>query len=172
MLRYEMNRLSWLLLLTSLAVLLAGCGPLATETVQVEHTLTATPAAVAEQPTATNTRPPVTDEPTATSAEPTITKTPVQATTEPTPTSAPPTEAPPTKAPSATPSGGLTAADVQRITPAEASSLLNSGEAVLYDVRSAEAYKALHAVGALSWPEADAAARLGELPVDKSLIFY
>jgi hypothetical protein len=169
-----MNRLSWFLFLTSLAVLLAGCGPAATETVQVEHASTATPAAVAEQPTATNTRPPVTDEPTATatSAEPTITKTPVQTTREATPTSAPPTEAPLTKAPSATPSGGLTAVDVQRITPAEASSLMDSGEAVLYDTRSAPAYNALHAVGALSLPEAEVPARFAELPADKSLVFY
>jgi hypothetical protein len=169
-----MNRLLWLLFLTSLAVLLASCGPAVTETVQVEHASTATPAAVAEQPATASTSALVTDEPTATAVaeEPTAAPEPVQTTREPTPTSAPPTEAPPTKAPSATPSGGLTAVDVQRITPAEASSLLDSGEAVLYDVRSAAAYNALHAVGALSWPEADAAARFGELQVDKSLIFY
>jgi rhodanese-related sulfurtransferase len=61
---------------------------------------------------------------------------------------------------------------VQRITPAEAKSLLDSGEAVLYDTRSAGAYEALHAAGALSFPEAEAAARVGELPADKSLVFY
>jgi rhodanese-related sulfurtransferase len=61
---------------------------------------------------------------------------------------------------------------VQRITPAEASSLLDGGEAVLYDTRSAGAYDALHAAGALSFPDADAARRLGALTTDKSLIFY
>ena len=64
------------------------------------------------------------------------------------------------------------ASDVQRITPAEAKSLVDSGEAVLYDARSAADYNALHASGALSFPEADAAGRFGELPADKSLIFY
>jgi hypothetical protein len=74
--------------------------------------------------------------------------------------------------PAATPSDRFTTQDVQRITPAEASSLVDSGEAVLYDVRSAEAYRALHAAGAVSWPEAAAAARFGELQTDKTLIFY
>ena len=146
--RYKMTRLLWLLFLTALAVLLAGCGPPAIEAVQVEQASTASPAAVAEQPTAT-----------AASADPTS-------------TSAPPTEAPPTKAPSATPSGGSTSVDVQRITPAEASSVVDSGEAVLYDARSEVAYSALHAAGALSFPASDMVARFAELPTDKALIFY
>lgn len=135
--RYNMNRLLWLLFLTGLAVLLAGCGPPAAESLQAEQASTATPVAAAEQPT-----------------------------------SAGPTEAPLTKAPSATPSGGLTAADVQRITPAEASALLDSGEAVLYDVQGELGYITLHAVGALSLPPADVEARFAELPTDKAVIFY
>ena len=84
---------------------------------------------------------------------------------------------PPTEAPAATPTEPAPAAplstdDVQRITPAEAKPLLDSGEAVMYDTRSAAAYNALHATGALSFPEADAAGRFGDLPADKSLVFY
>jgi 3-mercaptopyruvate sulfurtransferase SseA len=62
--------------------------------------------------------------------------------------------------------------DVQRISPAEVKALLDSGAAVLYDARAAELYQALHAAGAISFPEADAAARLGELPDGRDLIFY
>jgi rhodanese-related sulfurtransferase len=61
---------------------------------------------------------------------------------------------------------------VQRITVEEAKVLLDGGLAVLYDARSAEAYRAQHAVGAISLPEADVEARYGELPTDKALIFY
>ena len=49
---------------------------------------------------------------------------------------------------------------------------MNGDLAVLYDARSPAAYRSVHAVGALSFPEADMAARYGELPSDKSLIFY
>lgn len=72
-----------------------------------------------------------------------------------------------------TPEAGLTTAkSVQRITPAEAKELLDSGSAVLYDVRSAKAYRSKHAAGAISFPEAEVAARFSELPTDKVLIFY
>ncbi len=64
------------------------------------------------------------------------------------------------------------AADVQRITPAEARPLLDGGQAILYDVRSADSYRTQHAAGAVSFPEADVAARFGELPDDKALVFY
>ena len=72
----------------------------------------------------------------------------------------------------ATPGTALTAKDVQRITPAEAKVLLDSGSAVLYDTRSAKAYRSKHAAGAISFPEAEVAKRLSELPADKVLIFY
>ncbi len=64
------------------------------------------------------------------------------------------------------------AEDVQRITPAEARPLLDSGQAILYDTRSAESYRTQHAAGAISFPEADVAARFNELADDKALIFY
>jgi rhodanese-related sulfurtransferase len=62
--------------------------------------------------------------------------------------------------------------DVQRISPAEAKALLDSGAALLYDARTAAQYDVSHAAGAISFPEADAPARLGELPDDRDLIFY
>ena len=72
---------------------------------------------------------------------------------------------------------GLPAAEpeadgVRRITPAEAKVLLDHGQAALYDTRSAEAYQAEHASGAISLPEPEVEARLGTLPTDKVLIFY
>jgi hypothetical protein len=78
----------------------------------------------------------------------------------------------PSKQAQASPAAPLSTSDVQRITASEAIALLDSGEAVLYDTRSAAAYDTLHAAGALPFPEADAVRRLGELPADKSLIFY
>ena len=55
---------------------------------------------------------------------------------------------------------------------AEAEALLKDGLIALYDVRPAEDYAVQHAAGAISFPEADAAARTGELPVDQALVFY
>lgn len=65
----------------------------------------------------------------------------------------------------------MTSEDVQRIEPSEAKALLDD-EAVLYDVRSTEAYETKHAVGAISLPETEVSERLDELPDDKTLIFY
>ena len=157
------------MVLISLVVLLVGCAapdvqpqpeqaPHPTEAASGE-TLAPTIASspVAEKPAPTDTVLPTAEEPTSTST--------------PLPT-APPTIAPPTVAPSATPALVLTSEDIQRITPADAKELLDSGKAVLYDVRSAGEYRAQHAVGAVSFPASDLAARYGELPTDKSLIFY
>ncbi|MEE8389839.1 MAG: rhodanese-like domain-containing protein [Anaerolineae bacterium] len=79
---------------------------------------------------------------------------------------------PPTVAPPPTPVVALTADDVQRITPIEAKALLDNGTAALYDARSAGEYRTQHAAGAISFPETDVTARIGELPTDKALIFY
>ncbi len=65
-----------------------------------------------------------------------------------------------------------TAATLPRISPQEAYAALQSGEAVLYDVRIADAYDAGHAEGSISLPEPDAIARMSELPDDRLLIFY
>lgn len=75
-------------------------------------------------------------------------------------------------APSPTPTVALTAGDLQLVTTAEAFALVNDGTALLYDTRSVEEYQTLHATGAISFPEADVAARYGELPTDGALIFY
>lgn len=95
------------------------------------------------------------------------------------PPAAPPVGSPPatstggtTPVPAATPVIVRTAADVPRISPAEAWQLLESGWAVLIDTRSAEEYRAGHAADAISLPEADAAWRYAELPIDRTLIFY
>jgi hypothetical protein len=62
--------------------------------------------------------------------------------------------------------------DIRRIGPVEARALMEGGGAVLYDTRSAESYGSQHAAGAVSFPESDASRRIGELPTDKTLIFY
>ncbi len=61
---------------------------------------------------------------------------------------------------------------VLRIGPARARRLLDRGEAVLYDTRSAENYRDKHAAGAISFPEADRETLVDLLPTDKVLIFY
>lgn len=102
---------------------------------------------------------------------------PVAATIAPSPTTAP--SSTPTAVPTASPEpptaapGVLTSSDdVQRIAPAEAKALLDAGQAVLYDVRSAESYQASHAAGALSLPYNEIESLLPTLPRDKILILY
>lgn len=63
-------------------------------------------------------------------------------------------------------------ADVQRIGPEEAIALINQGQAILYDTRSAASYAASHATGAISLPTDELQTRLASLPQDKVLIFY
>jgi rhodanese-related sulfurtransferase len=62
--------------------------------------------------------------------------------------------------------------DVSRISPAKAKSLVDDGQALLVDTRSVGEYQALHAAGAISIPESQAASRAGELPQDQDIIFY
>ncbi|MFW6115879.1 MAG: rhodanese-like domain-containing protein [Chloroflexota bacterium] len=70
-------------------------------------------------------------------------------------------------------SGVTSADDVQRISPQDARALLEEGRAVLYDVRSADAYRIQHAAGALSFPEEEVTERVDQLPDDgRALIFY
>ncbi|MFO7696940.1 MAG: hypothetical protein R6X16_07270 [Anaerolineae bacterium] len=65
-----------------------------------------------------------------------------------------------------------TAAGLPRISPQDAYAAVQAGEAVLYDVRIADAFDDMHAEGAVSLPESEAIARLGELPNDRLLVFY
>ena len=60
----------------------------------------------------------------------------------------------------------------QRITAAKARELTQDGQAVLYDVRSAAAYQAKHAAGAVHVPEEQLTEWVTDLPRDKLLIFY
>lgn len=62
--------------------------------------------------------------------------------------------------------------NVPRVSLEEAQARLEQGRAVLIDVRSRESYDQAHAAGALSFPEEEIDARLGELPRDKDLILY
>ena len=64
------------------------------------------------------------------------------------------------------------ARQVQRITADGTKALLGKGEAVLYDVRTLAAYESRHAVGAISFPEAQFEIGLATLPIDRILIFY
>ena len=137
-----MNKWLQMIALTGLVVLLVGCGTVDTETVQTEQVVQVSPT-FTKGSAPTDTLPPATF-----------------------------TAPPPTVAPSATSLVVRSAADVQRITPAEAKTLLDEGQAVLYDARSAGSYHTQHAAGAVSFPEADVSARFSELPTDLSLIFY
>jgi hypothetical protein len=60
--------------------------------------------------------------------------------------------------------------DVQRISPADAKAMIDQGKAVLYDVRSFEAFDTKHARGSVSLPEERIPSELGNLPKDKALI--
>jgi hypothetical protein len=62
--------------------------------------------------------------------------------------------------------------DVPRIALDETQEKLAQGQAILVDVRSKESFEKAHAVGAISVPEEEVAARLNELPRDKELILY
>ena len=61
---------------------------------------------------------------------------------------------------------------VRRVTPAELQAMLEGGRAVVYDTRAKMAYDAEHIKGALSLPHEEVASRAGELPKDKTLVFY
>jgi 3-mercaptopyruvate sulfurtransferase SseA len=61
---------------------------------------------------------------------------------------------------------------VRRITVAELREAVDKGTAVIIDVRSDDQYKTSHIKGALHIPEAEVAARSGELPRDKTIVTY
>jgi hypothetical protein len=172
----RMNRTLGIVILTSLIALLAGCGATGAETDPSQQVSQATLAATATQPSPTETLPPTVESlPTAspvapTTAEPTDTSAPPPTATVEVPSPTP--EATATPIPSETPVTVLTSQDVRRISPADAKALLDSDGAVLYDARSAGEYRTRHAAGALSLPESEVAARFGELPAGKALVFY
>lgn len=61
---------------------------------------------------------------------------------------------------------------VRRVTPAELQAMVKDGRAVIYDTRAKMAYDAEHIKGALSMPYDEVANHTGELPKDKTLVFY
>ena len=92
--------------------------------------------------------------------------------------SAQPTQALPTAAPTQTlPSGHgitseerelpLTDAEVPRLSLEEAKAALDSGAAILVDVRSPDAFAASHAVGAISVPLGEIERNISGLPLDR-----
>jgi hypothetical protein len=62
--------------------------------------------------------------------------------------------------------------DVSRISLEETLPRLEQGEAVLVDVRSRSSHEKAHAAGAISMPEEEMDARIGELPRDQDLVLY
>jgi hypothetical protein len=61
---------------------------------------------------------------------------------------------------------------VRRVTVAELQTMLEDGRTVVYDTRAKASYDAEHIKGALSMPYDEVANRAGELPKDKTLVFY
>lgn len=64
------------------------------------------------------------------------------------------------------------AEEARRVTVEELKKMLDSGKAVVYDTRAKAAYDAEHIKGSLSMPSNEVAERAGELPKDKTIVFY
>jgi 3-mercaptopyruvate sulfurtransferase SseA len=64
------------------------------------------------------------------------------------------------------------AEEARRVTVEEVKKMLDSGKAVIYDTRAKAAYDAEHVKGSLSLPFDQVAAHAGELPKDKTIVFY
>jgi 3-mercaptopyruvate sulfurtransferase SseA len=60
----------------------------------------------------------------------------------------------------------------RRVTAAELQKMLEEGRAAVYDTRAQTAYEGEHIKGSLSMPSNEVAERAGELPRDKTLVFY
>ena len=61
---------------------------------------------------------------------------------------------------------------VRRVGVAELQKMVAGGNVVLYDTRAKAQYDQEHIKGALSMPHNEVEARAGELPRDKTLVFY
>jgi 3-mercaptopyruvate sulfurtransferase SseA len=64
------------------------------------------------------------------------------------------------------------AEEAKRVTVDEVRKMLDAGKAVIYDTRAKEAYEQEHIKGSLSMPFGEVANRVGELPKDKTIVFY
>lgn len=67
---------------------------------------------------------------------------------------------------------GLTTGDVRRISAAELQAALAADAVLIVDVRTREAYDAVHIVGAISLPLEEVARAASELPRDKLIATY
>lgn len=67
---------------------------------------------------------------------------------------------------------GIPYPSVERIAVDEAHAMVQSGEALLVDVRDRAAYTEAHAENALSLPEGELTSRISELPRDRLIITY
>lgn len=61
---------------------------------------------------------------------------------------------------------------VARVSVGEAHGAANAGQAVIVDVRDRESYDQAHITGAISIPENELPARIGELPKDRQILTY
>jgi len=61
---------------------------------------------------------------------------------------------------------------IRRVSAAQLREMVGRGGVVIYDTRSKMQYDQEHIAGALSLPQGEADARAGELPRDKTLVFY
>jgi hypothetical protein len=61
---------------------------------------------------------------------------------------------------------------IRRVSVAELQKMVEEGRVAIYDTRSKASYDQEHIRGALSLPQNEADARAGELPRDKTLVFY
>ena len=61
---------------------------------------------------------------------------------------------------------------VRRVTVAELQAMLKEGSAAIYDTRAKPSYDAEHIQGSLSMPFDEVEKRSGELPKNKTLVFY
>ena len=64
------------------------------------------------------------------------------------------------------------AEEARRVTVAELQKMLDGGEAAIYDTRPKSQYDTEHIKGALSMPSGEVSNRVGELPKDKTIVFY
>jgi hypothetical protein len=64
------------------------------------------------------------------------------------------------------------AEEARRVNVDDLKKMLDAGKAVVYDTRAKSAYDAEHIKGSLSMPSDQVAAHVGELPKDKTIVFY
>ena len=74
--------------------------------------------------------------------------------------------------PAATGTTQVDADGARRVTAAELQKMVEGGRVAIYDTRAKAVYEQEHIKGALSMPSGEVGDRAGELPRDKTLVFY